>query len=295
MDFVKKNWKLVIVYGILFLAIIACSVVLVTKCIRDNRPNGTTVIDASTLEEKISHKEDFILVVGQYDCSACQLFNDTLREYTSDGRVVYYFYADNENDIHLDKAISTIKKKLVELPKERGITLLLTPTTIFVEDGIFKDAYQGHVKVSDTDEYEEFTKIVEGQYVKRKTILTLEELIEKIQSGEEFIFTIGQTTCGHCMTFESTIHRYLQEGNDWYYVYVDQEDSTGVIELYTQVILAVPEDREISYYTPLSVYVKEGVYIDAYMGTIDTYNDDQYNKFKDLLSGLYVGEAYPFE
>lgn len=268
------------------------------KNVKDNTPNGTTVIDSETFIDMVDDNRDFIIVFGQYNCSACQLFNDTLRDYTSDGKTVYYLYTDNDNDLMINEALKMINDKLKEIPKSRNINILKTPTTVFVEDGIFKDGYQGYVDVKDREEYEEFKKIVNGHYVKRKIVLNSSEMLDKINSGDEFVFTIGQYGCSACEAFETTINRYLQDGNDMYYVYVndtsDPDRGNFINYAFSKLALEIQADREIGEFTPTTIYVKDGEFKDAYQGVLDTYDTYDYEKFVDMMKGEYENEAYPF-
>ena len=298
LEFVKKNLKSIIIYASFLIVILVCCVTLITKCVKDNKSNGTTVINSQTFMEMLDHGEDFVIVIGQNECSACQLFNDTLREYTSGGNKVYYLYADNKNDININEALKIISRKLKELPKERKFYSLKTPSTIFIEDGVFKDGYQGYVDTKDSEEYEEFKKIVEGYYVKRKVVLSSQEMLNKINSGDEFVFTLGQHGCGACFSFEVAINKYLQDGNDLYYVYLNDYTDEYLYDFVTTVFnkieLEIPSDREIGQYTPTTIYVKNGVFVEAFQGVIDAYDEAQYEIFTDMMKGEYVGRAYPF-
>ena len=297
-EFAKRNWKSLVIYISFFLVIIICMIMMITKCVRDSKPNGATVIDSSTFIDMIEDDEDFIIVFGQENCSACQMFNDTLRDYTSDGKTVYYLYADNDNDLMINDALRVINSKLKEIPKSRNISILRTPTTIFVEDGIFKDGYQGYVDTSNREEYEEFKKIVSGHYVKRKTVLTSSQIMEKINNGDEFVFTIGQYGCSGCASFETTINRYLQDGNDLYYVYANDINDFQIGDFinyaFSKIANEIASDREIGAYTPTTIYVKNGVFMDGYQGNIDTYDALEYEKFVDMMKGEYVNQPYPF-
>ena len=297
-EIVKRNWKSIVIYGSFLTVIIICMIMMVTKCVKDNTPNGTTVIDSETFIDMVDDNRDFIIVFGQYNCSACQLFNDTLRDYTSDGKTVYYLYTDNDNDLMINEALKMINDKLKEIPKSRNINILKTPTTVFVEDGIFKDGYQGHVDVTDREEYEEFKKIVNGHYVKRKIVLNSSEMLDKINSGDEFVFTIGQYGCSACAAFETTINRYLQDGNDIYYVYANDTSDPNrgdfINYAFSKIANEIQADREIGHFTPTTIYVKNGEFKDAYQGVLDTYDTYDYEKFVDMMKGEYENEAYPF-
>ena len=295
-EYIKKNWKSIAIYGSFLVVIIICAVSLISKCVNDSKPNGTTVINSSEFIDMIEDDEDFLIVFGQYECSACREFDSTLRKYTSDGKKVYYLYLDNDNDINLYDATRLIFSKLKELPKSRNITRVMTPLTVFVEDGIFKDGYVGHVS-SDSDKYDEFKNIAEGVYVKRKTVLSASQMMDKINSGDEFVFTIGQHGCAGCAFFETTINRYLQEGNNLYYVYVDDLTDSYMEEFLLQITnkiaAEIPEDREIGLYTPTTIYVKNGIFIDGYQGVIDTYDSDEYEIFVDMMKGEYAMREFP--
>lgn len=58
-----------------------------------------------------------------------------------------------------------VEKLTTEIPDDRNITGLATPTTVYVKDGKFADAVVGAYGMKGGEEYAIFCDVVEGKYV----------------------------------------------------------------------------------------------------------------------------------
>jgi len=301
-QFIKNNLKIVILYAGICLLLLIAIISGITRCVLEKRGNGTTVINGSTFMEMIEEDESFVFVIGQENCDACRGFNNTLRKYTSEGNLVYYMYVDNTQDLYVNAAMNLIKNKIKhELPVEKRPVVLYTPTTFYVEDGLIKDIHVGNFNYRDKDVYNSFKATMNGDNVKRKEVLTDQEFIEKINNNDSFSLVVGASFCGACREFEDTIHKYVVEEKDLYYVYIDMVSSEVRDLIFDKLLNEPPSDREIvtidegEMYigTPVSIYVENGVFKDAHSGYVD-YESIYYEMYIDLMNGEYKDTTYPF-
>ena len=61
---------------------------------------------------------------------------------------------------------------LADVPTDRGITSLATPTTVRVEDGVIVDAIQGAYGMTGGTNYLVFCEVIEGEYVGKDSYTT---------------------------------------------------------------------------------------------------------------------------
>ena len=300
-EFIKKNPKIIILYSFICLLLLFCLASAVRKCVLDKQGNGTTVVSSSTIMDMIEEDETFTFVIGQTNCGACKDFNNVLRKYTGEGNKVYYVYVDNSQVLHVSTLMNIIKDKIKhELPIDKRPKELYTPTTFYVENGLIKDIYTGTLNPYNRDKYEVFKKTISGEYVKRKIMLTDLDLIEKINNQDDFTLVVGATWCGACKIFEDTIHKYVVEEKNVYYLYLDLASSEVSNLIFTKLLNEVPGDRnaitidgeDMSIGTPLSIYVEDGIFKDTYSGYVD-YDSLFYDLYIDIMNGVYKDSSYP--
>ena len=173
-NFLKENvWAAVlsIVVGILLFILLLQGIVKGINTINNKTEESSvslkaTTITTSELMTKLNNGDTFVLFIGANTCSHCKEFYKTINMYVSSGNTVYYVDVADSSDPTLSKYYTEIVERLVVgVAADRNITELATPTTIYVEDGIFKDAVQGAVGMSGGADYVTFCKIVEGEYV----------------------------------------------------------------------------------------------------------------------------------
>ena len=131
-------------------------------------PDGGELIPREVCREcwdKINNEETFVLFLGSHNCAHCQQFYATINAYIKSGNTVYYLDVADESDAALIANYAIIVEKLTtEVPDDRGITTFATPTTVYVNKGVFADAVVGAYGMSGGEEYAKFCDVVEGVY-----------------------------------------------------------------------------------------------------------------------------------
>lgn len=121
-------------------------------------------------------KKDFVFFIGSSGCSFCTQYKEILNKYIkSSGKTVYYFDISDTSDTTYDNSVILEWKwdlKAIDTRSEFNYTAeqlnspsVSTPTTIVVEDGEFKDAKSGALGLEGGEEYLNFVKFIEGQYI----------------------------------------------------------------------------------------------------------------------------------
>ena len=172
-NFFRENvWAsvLAIVLAILLFIVGVQSIVkAIDKCSNEtsesNIENRATTITSTQLMDKINNEETFVLFLGSHNCAHCQQFYATINAYIKSGNTVYYLDVADESDAALIANYAIIVEKLTtEVPDDRGITTFATPTTVYVNKGVFADAVVGAYGMSGGEEYAKFCDVVEGVY-----------------------------------------------------------------------------------------------------------------------------------
>lgn len=115
----KKLSFFVCILGLLF---------LVTGC--GNKLSTYEEINYTKLNEKIEKKDDFILFIGSYKCSACSVYKETLNKVIKDKQVKVYY-------LDVGKITEEENKKLLDQINYDNVT----PTTVFIKGGIEENIY----------------------------------------------------------------------------------------------------------------------------------------------------------
>ena len=136
-----------------------------------NIENRATVLTSSQLEEKLDNGDTFVLFVGSQNCDHCKLFYKTVNNYMrTTGNEIFYFDTADTTDLGRTKMTAEIEERLLaDVEADRGITSLATPTTIYIENGEFKDAIQGAYGMDGGANYLIFCEVIEGKYVGKAT------------------------------------------------------------------------------------------------------------------------------
>ena len=140
--------------------------------------NRATVVTSQQLENKLNNGDTFVLFIGSQDCSHCKQFYATINMYIkSTGKEIFYFDTGDKTDLGRNKMTADLEERLLsDIDADRGITSLATPTTVYIEQGKFKDAIQGAYGMKGGANYLIFCEVIEGQYVGKATYTTkLEE------------------------------------------------------------------------------------------------------------------------
>jgi predicted bacteriocin transport accessory protein len=177
--FFKENiWAsvlAVILAIVLFIVALQGIIKAIDSCDDDKIENRATAITSAQLEEKLEAEETFVLFVGSQDCAHCKQFYKTINRYIKDhpDTEIFYFDTNDSTDLGRGKMTIEIEQRLIaEIESDRGITSLATPTTIYIEDGEFKDAIQGAYGMTGGANYLIFCEVIEGKYVGKSTYTT---------------------------------------------------------------------------------------------------------------------------
>ena len=178
MEFFKENvWAavLAIVVGILLFILVVQGIVkgvdkLTNKEEESSIALRATTITTSQVMDKLNNGETFVLFIGANTCSHCKEFYKTINTYVKSGNTVYYVDVADTSDPTLSKYFSELEERLLEdIPSDRNITELATPTTVYVKNGEFADAIQGAYGMNGGSDYATFCDVVEGKYVGKAT------------------------------------------------------------------------------------------------------------------------------
>ena len=174
--FVKDNiWASVLgVVRVIVLLIMALQGIIkaIDSCGNDdNIENRATVITSGQLEDKLENGDTFVLFIGSQDCAHCKQFYKTINTYIkSTGNEIFYFDTGDTTDLGRTKMTAELEDRLLsDIETDRGITSLATPTTVYIENGEFKDAIQGAYGMDGGANYLIFCEVIEGKYVGKAT------------------------------------------------------------------------------------------------------------------------------
>ena len=126
MELLKKFAKELSVFGIIIVVFLG----LFTY--RSITFKGYKTINQTKLEQKVTAKEDFIVVLGDSSTSAMYSFDSVMKEFTTKNRDIEIFYVDSNGIKDFDKWVDTTLK-----------TSVTYPSTIIVEDGVVKAKKDG--------------------------------------------------------------------------------------------------------------------------------------------------------
>ena len=183
-NFFKENvWATVlgiIVAIVVFIIAIQGIIKAIDSCGNDSDiENRATVLTSSQLEEKLENGETFVLFIGSQDCDHCKLFYKTVNTYMkSTGNEIFYFDTADTTDLGRTAMVAELEDRLLHEMSDqaslREITSLATPTTVYIEDGVFVDAIQGAYGMNGGTNYLLFCEIIEGKLVGKKANLEVE-------------------------------------------------------------------------------------------------------------------------
>ncbi len=77
--------------------------------------------------------------------------------------------------------------------------------------------------------------------------ISVSDLMDKMDNGDEFVVYLGLSTCGSCATYKSVIEEYIKNyDTDFYYVELDNE-SEEMIELLGEEYLKGIENVPVTF------------------------------------------------
>lgn len=126
-----KKLLVVLFAGLLFLS--GCSK-------KDDKVGELSFINLTEYKTKLESDDDYVVVIGKVDCSACQQFKPVLEEVNKNkGAEIFYVQIDNA------KWSANEKSELLSVTKDAfGFDVAGTPTTFIVEKGELKETVVGY-------------------------------------------------------------------------------------------------------------------------------------------------------
>lgn len=120
-----------------------------------------TVLSKEQLKTKLVSSDTFTLITGSKSCSHCKQLNSIIDKYINEDRIVYY--------VDMSVIYELMNSELIfsNIPDDRNINInvLYTPTTFYIENGIFKDALVGVFGINGGIEYYQLCQFMEGKFV----------------------------------------------------------------------------------------------------------------------------------
>ena len=127
--------------------------------------------------------------------------------------------------------------------------------------------------------------------------LTMNEVREKIDNGDDFVLFIGANDCYHCEDFKPVINKYISStNNDIYYIDIHDSSDYTLKTIYLQEWaekLADIDTRDFdgSLGTPTVVIIRDGEFADAKSGAQGLSGGMEYLNFVDFVEGKYIGKV----
>ncbi len=113
--------------------------------------NNYTQLSYTELETKLNNDEDFVLVIGSSTCSACELYEETMKDIMSKNKIEIFFL--DLNALSDEESTKAYSKFHVDS----------TPTTIFIKDGEETGTHNRIVGAGDYDAV--FSKLQQLGYI----------------------------------------------------------------------------------------------------------------------------------
>ena len=237
----------------------------------------TTLKESDTMKEfntYFNKSENTIIYYASSTCGNCIMQKPALE-------TIATLYNLDYLEIDIDKiSISDRKKILKKLNIEDA-----TPHTVIVKNGKVVDVAVGYKQGAEYLEFFKNVNLVPEDAVYEKTIypetpnitpISFKEYNELIDSGDEFVVTIGQTGCSHCTAIKPSLDRIVsKKGLKINYLnltdLVGDERSEFFASL-KEIEFNDPEFLEKgSFGTPTTFTIKNGKVVD-YIGGERTYS-----------------------
>lgn len=216
---------------------------------KDSDNEIKNVVTIKDVEKRIESKETFAFVIGSKDCSACDVYDESLKELKEKEDVIldYILFEDGKEEDMIN---------LITGMGENINNGLGTPTTFFIVDG----ESTGHPVVGAVDKkdivevYKEgFNKEAREEGVIQKTA---KDVISKIDDKESFIFVIGSDNCPACLQHKINLSTLFEERNvKLDYIDIDKESDDELSKL---VIDTIKLDLSEGLSTPTTVIIING-------------------------------------
>lgn len=128
------------------------------------------------------------------------------------------------------------------------------------------------------------------------TKLTMAQVEEKLDNGDDFVLFVGAHDCSYCVLFKDVVNKYIKStGNMIYYIDIhDTSDST----IDSKILIAWAQDLEAidtrdfdgSLSTPTTIVIRDGKFADAKSGAQGLEGGTDYLNFTKFVEGTYIGK-----
>lgn len=153
-----KKIKFILLSLLVCVTLVSCN----TDGMNDYRKKGQYIeLSFDEYNEKIAAKDDFVFIVTKNDCSACKNYYSVISQVLDSNSelVIYYMIYDKLEGFNTITMTSYLSNALgKEYYEELGFdnTLLYTPTTAKIVDGVYEDADINVLEMNRLLEYFEF-------------------------------------------------------------------------------------------------------------------------------------------
>lgn len=207
----------------------------------------------------LNGSENKLVMIGRDNCSWCQMFKPDL-DFLSENYDFDYIYV-NTNEL-TSNTLNKLLKDINVNSNEFG-----TPLTIVVKNGEVVDSLNGF-----TDEVDLFDFLKKYNFISSDSKLKLNYVDyngykKVINSSDNQILVIGQTTCGYCIKAKPILNQIAVDKN----VTINYLNITKLSDEETQKFtskLDYFKDND-NWGTPLTLIINDGKVIDSANGLLD--------------------------
>jgi len=125
--------------------------------------------------------------------------------------------------------------------------------------------------------------------------LTMKEVREKLDNGDDFVLFIGAHDCIHCQDFKTVVNKYIRsnEGKMIYYIDIHDSSDTTIDTKYLTEWAEMLQDIDTrdfdgSLSTPTVVVIRDGEFKDAKSGAQGLSGGTDYLNFVKFVEGQYI-------
>ena len=130
--------------------------------------------------------------------------------------------------------------------------------------------------------------------------LTMKEVREKLDNGDDFVLFIGAHDCVYCQDFKTVVNRYIKsnEGKMIYYIDIHDSSDTSIDGKYLTEWAEMLQDIDTrdfdgSLSTPTVVVIRGGEFADAKSGAQGLSGGTDYLNFVKFVEGEYIDKIEP--
>jgi len=131
--------------------------------------------------------------------------------------------------------------------------------------------------------------------------LTMAQVREKIDNGEDFALFVGAHDCVYCNQFKSVVNKYIKSNPDKMIYYIDIHDTSdssidGKYLIEWAEMLGDIDTRDFdgaNLSTPTVIVIRDGKFKDAKSGAQGLDGGMEYLNFVKFVEGEYIGKIEP--